>query len=335
MKVSQIVELIGIVSVSLLVPLLFKTPNIYCPYWQDVGFSFMYTTTLWLGNGAIFRVVNRKFTEYKDYVKKLILQTSFMLSYTLTMIVLLGVLIQVVIHNREIDMMILGESMKTALLVTVLVSMIYESGFLLNRWKRTIVEAERLKKQQIQSQLEALKNQISPHFLFNSLNSLASLVHEDAKTADKFIQELAKVYRYVLDQQHKELVPLKSELEFVDSYLFLHSIRFGENLHTDIKVDSRAEDVMVIPLALQMLIENAVKHNVISEDKPLTIRIYRNESHLTIENNIQRKRSTEPGAGVGHDNIVERYKFFTDDEVLIEETSDIFRVSIPIIKSKK
>ena len=148
--------------------------------------------------------------------------------------------------------------------ITIVISLFMEGRAFLNNWRKAALDAERLQKENARAQYDALKNQVNPHFLFNSLNALTQLVYEDQDKAATFIKQLSEVYRYVLDTREKELVTIDEELSFIRSYLFLQQIRFGQKLQISILVDSR--DTLLPPLALQILVENAIKHNIISED---------------------------------------------------------------------
>ena len=199
-------------------------------------------------------------------------------------------------------------------------------------WKNSLIKTESLQKQNLESHLATLKNQISPHFLFNSLNVLSALIYKDPKLAEKFINRLSLVYRYLLDNKDKEVINLDTELDFVNSYLFLLDIRFGTNLIINMNVDYNFES-MLPPMALQMLIENAIKHNIIAEQKPLTIDIMiEEESYLTIRNNLQLRSDTRRSTNVGLGNIRKRYEFLTNKEVVVRQTQDEFIVKIPLLK---
>ncbi|GCC53011.1 hypothetical protein SanaruYs_32520 [Chryseotalea sanaruensis] len=198
------------------------------------------------------------------------------------------------------------------------------------QWRKSAVDAERYQKESMTATYESLKSQVNPHFLFNSLNALTNLVYEDQDKAAKFIKQLSEVYRYVLDTRDKELVPIADELRFLESYTYLQRIRFGDKLKIENTLD--ATQSLVAPLALQMLVENAVKHNEISQDKPLTIRLYRDGNFLIVENTLQRKlNSGEASSGMGLDNITKRYQFLDSRQVQVVEDDQHFVVKIPII----
>ena len=191
---------------------------------------------------------------------------------------------------------------------------------------------KRLKKEQMASKYESLKNQVNPHFLFNSLNALTNLVYEDQDQAANFIRQLSKVYRYVLDTRAQEVVELKTEMEFIDSYLYLQKIRFDEKLKVEIDVNGY-ENRMVPPMSIQMLLENAIKHNTIAKDEPLTIQIKVEEDKVIVSNNLQKKNiPVSEISGTGINNITSRYEFLSQEKVEVLETETDFTVKLPLLK---
>lgn len=203
--------------------------------------------------------------------------------------------------------------------------------FYMNRTKKAQLEAEQFKQISIEAQFEALRNQINPHFLFNSFNVLSGLVYKDPDTSAKFIAQLSHVYRYLLYSQEKKVVALRDEMEFIRAYLFLLEIRFGENLIIKIGPLEQRE-YYIAPATLQMLIENAIKHNVVSRKAPLTIHIFEDADTLVVSNNLQLKEVKEPSTQVGLKNILSRYLFLTDREVTIREENNQFTVRIPLLE---
>ncbi len=210
-------------------------------------------------------------------------------------------------------------------------SFMHGRGFLL-AWREKAVQYEKLKTEQINTQYNSLKNQVNPHFLFNSLNALSSLVYEDQDRAVEFIRKLSEVYRYVLETKDKEIVSVQEELEFLNAYLYLQKIRFGENLIFNNTIETVVLDNYVVPISLQMLMENAIKHNVISNNKPLHVRVYNDGNYLYLENNLQEKLHKD-STGIGLQNIKDRYTLLSDKPVLISNENNIFKVAVPIIKS--
>jgi Histidine kinase len=217
-----------------------------------------------------------------------------------------------------------------SLLITFFISLFFHGRNFLFQWRQSAVDAERYQKESMVATYENLKSQVNPHFLFNSLNALTNLVYDDQEKAVKFIKQLSEVYRYVLDTRDKEVVLLEDELRFLQSYTFLQQIRFGDKLSMDINLTGL--QTMVAPLAIQMLLENAVKHNEVSEENPLHIKIYTANQFIVVENDLQKKsRLGEASVGVGLDNIIKRYKFLTDKGVEVIETTKLFTVKLPII----
>lgn len=208
--------------------------------------------------------------------------------------------------------------------------------FYMNKYKRAQVEAEQLKIQNIEARFDALRNQINPHFLFNSLNVLSSLVYKDPDTSARFIEQLSYVYRYLLFNQDQKLIPLKDELDFLNAYIFLLKIRFQENLQVNVNVAEPYRQLCVAPSTLQILIENAIKHNVVSRRDPLTIDIFAENgvspNRLVVRNNLNPKTMTENSSRLGLKNIQSRYSFLTGEDSVSIVRDDHFTVKVPLIE---
>lgn len=203
---------------------------------------------------------------------------------------------------------------------------------MLEQVKDVQLRAERLENQALKGQFEALKNQLSPHFLFNSLSILTSLIHEDAALSERFVRQLSKTYRYILDQRNQDLVLLKTELDFIRSYTFLLQIRFEQKFEVRIDVDEQLQQhYQVAPLTLQLLVENAVKHNRMSIHERLQIRIYVQDDWLLVANVLQPRDRPESSTGVGLQNIVNRYSMLTKRPVTYGEAGSEFVVSLPLL----
>jgi LytS/YehU family sensor histidine kinase len=219
-------------------------------------------------------------------------------------------------------------------LVSVLLLSI-EIGFqFFTNWKNSLVEIEQHKKENIQAQLENLRNQINPHFLFNNLSVLSSLVYKDQDKAVDFINQLSKVYRYLLDNRNHELVTVETELAFIRSYTYLLQIRFGKNIVFNFEIAEDKQHLLIPPMALQILIENAIKHNEISSELPLTITIKTDDNYLVVINNLQLRTNQEPSSQTGLANIRSRYAFFTNRSMEVLENKNIFSVKIPLLSTK-
>ncbi len=201
-------------------------------------------------------------------------------------------------------------------------------------WRAAAIQQEELKRAHLALQYQSLKDQVRPHFLFNSLSSLATLINTDSEKATQFVHKLSDVYRYVLEQRENELVPLRDDLKFLEDYVFLQKIRFGENLRVESSLDLDLNR-LVIPLSLQMLVENAIKHNEISKDHPLLITLTSTGSgHVIVKNNLKRREVSESSLGTGLENLRKQISYFSNDPLLVREEADTFIVRIPTFSGK-
>lgn len=217
-------------------------------------------------------------------------------------------------------------------LVNLLYHLINAIFFYFKEYKTTALEAEQLKSITAQAELQLIKSQVNPHFLFNNLNVLAALIMKDNKEANRFIEEFSKVYRYILSNHDKELVELKTELDFIKPYIFLLEKRFNEGLQIKINIDESQLDKLIIPASLQMLIENAIKHNVVSKNKPLLIDVHTNGNNtIVVSNNLQQKQTVENSTGIGLQNIIKRYRLVSNRHVAIDSNENNFTVALPLI----
>ena len=214
----------------------------------------------------------------------------------------------------------------------LVITLSYEAFYFFDKWKFQFRLNEQLKNQQIKTQYEVLQNQMSPHFLFNSLNTLASIIPEDSGAAVSFTEKLSEVYRYILNNKERELVSLEEELDFVKSYLFLLRMRYPDNLSFDFKVEARYYDMTIPPLTLQMLVENAIKHNVVSKTKPLHIDIYvENGKSVIVKNNLQKKEIADSSTRTGLENIRKRYDILGNKKIDVITSATNFMVAVPLI----
>lgn len=203
---------------------------------------------------------------------------------------------------------------------------------LINQKQSVQLENETLKSEALQSQLESLKNQLSPHFLFNSLTALKTLINESPDIAQDYINNLSKALRYTLQSNEKQLVSLKEEMDFTESYLFLIKLRFDTNLIVNIETSKKFSGHRLPPLIIQTLLENAVKHNEVSKRKPLTITIQTtNNPSLVVRNTIQEKITEEDGTGIGLTNLSKQFRLLLGKEINISKENNEFRVEVPLI----
>lgn len=311
--------------------LLYAAPWVrsWTTYLRIGSFTSSTWIVLWVGNSYMARVVSARFPWTKEPLKTFIVAMVATVGYTIAALyadVLLFEFVSGVRFLGDIE-----ELIWTSLVVTMIVSLFMHGRSFLNGWRMAEINSTQLQKESIRAQYDSLKSQVNPHFLFNSLNALTNLIYEDQDKAVHFVKQLSEVYRYVLDTQGKEVVPLADEMKFLGSYSFLQQIRFGDKLRIDINIDSR--DALVAPLALQMLVENAIKHNVISVDQPLMIKISGDKKNIVVENNIQKKNVLpDESKGIGLENIKRRYSFLSEHRVEVIDNGISFKVNLPMIE---
>ena len=297
------------------------------------GFSWI---ALWKGNELGATWLDYKVSWFDNPGRRFIVSILYTVLYTGMAVIVLHYFFYNLYLGYDFERTFISDWMdelKWPFTITFIISAVMHGRGFLYSWRQSAVNVEKLKREQLSSKYESLRQQVNPHFLFNSLNALTSLVHKDADLSEKFIKQLSDVYRYVLDSQDKEVVNLKEELAFTEAFIFLQQIRYGDNLKVDIDIPEKMKSLQVPPLAFQMLIENAIKHNVISDAKPLSIKVDAGVNWLTVTNKLQRRRTTnEEASGIGINNIKLRYEYLSDKEIIIEETGDHFTVKLPLLK---
>jgi len=218
-----------------------------------------------------------------------------------------------------------------SMLIAVIIALIFYAIWYYKHRQESKVKEQKIIAGTASAKFDALKNQLDPHFLFNSLNVLTSLIEEDPHQAQKFTTSLSKVYRYVLEQKNKDLVSVDEELQFAKTYVRLLKMRFEDSIIFDIPDVSADPEAKIVPLSLQLLLENAVKHNVVTSDRPLHIKVFEKDNTLVVSNNLQEKQVVKKSSGVGLQNIRQRYGLLTDRRVSIDKTASDFKVHIPIL----
>jgi two-component system, LytTR family, sensor kinase len=203
--------------------------------------------------------------------------------------------------------------------------------FIVLLWQTSLRREQRLREEKLIFQNETLKSQVNPHFLFNSLNTVSSLIQTHSEKAEQFINNLASVYRYVLENAQKDKVPLQTELDLVNRYFDLHRVRDEEKIALTIDY-SGLDNYQILPVSLQILLENAIKHNAATRENPLKISIYFEGANIVVRNNLQKKATQLKSTGIGLKNLAERVRLITGKELIIEETEDFFTVKIPLLK---
>jgi sensor histidine kinase YesM len=231
----------------------------------------------------------------------------------------------------KLDELFVAATWVMYIILTIGVNLGFFTDYFIRRWKASLVLAERLEKEKSQVQFDNLKNQLNPHFLFNALTSLNGLIFENQALASEFLQHLSKVYRYVLQNKDKNFVTLQTEIDFIENYVFLLRTRFQRGLVITFDVDASTWDRAIVPVTLQILIENALKHNIADNDLPLKIDIVSIGDYMIVSNNLQRRRQVETSNKQGLENLKSLYKFLTDRPVIIDETEERFAVKVPLL----
>ena len=298
--------------------------------------NFLFIAFIWNGNMALFKIGPfEKLSWETEPRKKILVALVVALFWPILCYYLFNIYFYEPILGYPCE---LGSKENVIFLIitvniTLLINAIMVANEFFVHWRKSKLEKEALKRITISAEFESLKNQVNPHFLFNALNTLSGLIDEEPKIASLFVQKLSSVYRYLLSQKDKEIVSLGEELEFLRSYIFLYQIRFGENFKVEIDIPSNLMHKEIVTLTLQMLFENAIKHNVISKEKPLTVSIYGKDNKLCVSNNLQAKTILTESNGIGLENIKNRYAIVSEELVEISKTASTFSVCIPLIES--
>lgn len=285
--------------------------------------NFIFTYLLYLLNFYLLRSERkRRFKWLLIIVLTLIF--ALLLSYLLTKLQL-----QFHEEKRFPGRFIMGALFRDSILA-VFVILSSQMLFLSNKQQKVALENETLLTENMKTRYVALKNQVDPHFLFNSLNTLNSLIKIDVDKAQEYVQQLSSVFRYTL--QNKEIITLNEELKFTHAYCHLMQIRYGDNLKFIYDIEERYYSYSIIPLSLQILVENAIKHNVVSNRQPLTITLSTSEGDtIKISNPVQMKKEDEKGEGIGLSNLAERYRLMWKKDIIIKENDGIFEVELPLL----
>ena len=330
---DRYIRLFGIPLVAVLVPF-----TLHPAEFLEFGFFFRKaifmsltaTLLLWEGDRQIFLIARQRYPLYAQTRNRLIFQTILILTYTVLVTAVDNYWICGHLFPSPGSLNFLAD-LQINLIPTIMLTLSYESVYFFRLWKENVQKAEMLARISLESQLAMLKSQLDPHFLFNSLNTLASMLDDNAP-ASAYLEQLADVYRYVLINREKNLVSLEEEMHFLDAYIYLNKMRFRENLQVEKQIAPAAFDRRIAPLSLQLLVENAIKHNVISKDNPLIIRIMEETpDYLIIENNIQTKSILEQSTRIGLQNLKDRYQLLTNQPIEITSDAFQFRVRIPLI----
>ena len=304
---------------------------------REIGYYVYYSLILTVINSTYFTYVNEKVKWGRLLKYRLPLSALGGIGLTMIGIVFARVTIHLFFEGRSWQSFVEGERAifyVVALLITFVVSLFFHAIYFYKRWQEKRVKEQKIIAGSASARFDALKNQLDPHFLFNSLNVLTSLIDEDPKQAQRFTTSLSKVYRYVLEQKNKDLVTVEEELAFARTYVRLLKMRFEDGLHFEIPDSVSNPEAKIVPLSLQLLLENAVKHNVVTSSRPLALKVFEEGDRLVVSNNLQEKQVIKKSSGVGLQNIQQRYRILSNRDVLIEKSESDFEVRLPILTQR-
>lgn len=330
-------RLILIPVFGIMIPLITGMINPYnFSNWQ-IKFSFLYTigiaAIIWQGNRYLHYSMRSYFDWHNKPIQKILVLLFSVGFYTIPMSILLLVGWYNFFADGKPDWDVIWQSTLIILVAVIFITHVYETVFLVKETESEMIKNEQLERAKAEAELEALKNQIDPHFIFNSLNTLSHLIEEKPGKAKQFNDNLADVYRYILQNKVRDLVLLKEELIFLQNYFSLLKIRFEEAVQLRLSIDEKETDHYLIPpISLQILVENAIKHNEFSEFQPLTITIDLKNDVLAVHNPVRRKILRKPSSKIGLQNLQERYRLITNREITVNEEENDFTVVLPVLK---
>ena len=330
-------RLILVPAFGIIIPLVTGMINTFnFSNWQ-VKLSFLYTigiaAVVWQGNRYLHFSMRSYFDWHNKPIQKILVLLFSISFYTIPVSILLLVGWYNFFGGGMVNWNIVWNSTLIILIAVVFITHVYETVFLVKETESEMIKNEQLERTKAEAELEALKNQIDPHFIFNSLNTLSHLIEEKPEKAKLFNDNLADVYRYILQNKVKRLVLLKDEIFFLQNYFSLLKIRFEKAVEMQVNIDEKEMDhYLVPPISLQILAENAFKHNEFSDAAPLVINITMSHDQLIIHNLVRKKLLRKPSSKTGLQNLQERYKLTTGKEILIKEEEKDFTVILPVLK---
>ncbi len=298
-------------------------------YLYTIGISWV----IFHGNRYLHNTLRSYFDWFNKPYHKILSLIMVIPFFTIPVSVILLVIWYHLFNNSQIDWRVIRESTSIIMLAVVFIVHIYETVFLVKEAESEMVKHSEVERAKVQAELDALKNQIDPHFMFNSLNTLSNLIERHPKKAIRFNDHLADVYRYILFNKSRDLVFLAEELKFLEDYYALMKIRFGHAIQFTFEIPTEVRDKFLIPpISLQIPAENAIKHNEFSDENPLQLSLRYNEHNsLIFSNRISFKKQIKPSSGIGLENLDNRYKLITGKSIIIDKQPDTFNVLLPIL----
>jgi sensor histidine kinase YesM len=327
--------IIGMIILGFITDYLFNNSFARYPFWEALAhwsISFSFSVINWSVMRSYFIFLRKKLPNVEQVGKRaLILLFAIVISVTTIDAIgglVIGYILDVTYYFSERYRVLLP-----IIIISVMVMAIYEAIYFYVQLKKSIREEEQAKQVVALAQLDALRNQAQPHFFFNSLNTLRDIIDQNSKEdAKQFVDKLSDVYRYILDAGDANVIPLRDELKFARAYIHIQKERFGSNLKLDWQLPETVLDRLIVPMSLQLLLENAIKHNVISRSKPLTIHISVQEDFLVVKNTIQPKSTQLPSTKLGLINIEKRHALISEKRPKVDNDGKQFNVYVPLLK---
>lgn len=286
----------------------------------------------WFINRSIMILLRKKYPDFHDNAKRI---TLFFIAIVCTILLvsfIVGMLISLIPNANYMGPDSRIKMFIPIIIITIMIMAIYEAIYFYIRLKKSVKDEEQSKQSLIQAQLDALMNQAQPHFFFNTLNTLRDIIDQNSKEeAKEFVNKLSDMYRFLLEVGNTNLISLKNELRFSKAYIHIQSERFGDNLKLNWDIPKTSLDATIVPMSLQLLLENAIKHNVISKAKPLLINVFVQDDKLIVENKMELKSTQLPSTKVGLANIEKRYTLISSKSIEIKNDGNQFMVALPLL----
>ena len=332
-------SIIGILIISFVMYYLFN-PSFDAVVLTEAVFSWgvglLFTIIDWFLNRGIMVFLRKKYPDFRDNAKRIVLFLLAIISTVVLVDIIGGILLSLIPDINYVSSISRIKTLLPIIFITIMIMAIYEAIYFYVRFKKSVIEEEQTKQAIIQSQLDALRNQAQPHFFFNTLNTLRDMIDQNSKEdAKEFVDKLSDMYRFLLEAGNANLIPLKDELKFSKAYIHIQSERFGNNLKLHWNIPEASLNSMIVPMTLQLLLENAIKHNVISKAKPLEVNINIKDNYVVVDNKIQVKSTQLPSTKIGLKNIEKRYALITKKAVKIVDNGNLFSVSLPLLKASE
>lgn len=325
---------IGIIITSFITDYLFNNSFLRSSFIEAIiqwSISLLFTIFNWLFMRMVLIWLRVKFPLFKDSLKRI----SLVFLILVTSVIFIDVIGNVVlsyVYGLNYHPLSHAQILIPIILISTMIQAIYEAIYHYIRLKKSVIEEEQAKQMIVQAQLDALRNQAQPHFLFNTLNTLRDIIDQNSKEeAKEFVDKISDVYRFILESGNADLISIRDEMKFAKSYIHIQKERFGDNLKVRWDVPEQFFNFMIVPMSLQLLLENAIKHNVISKSKPLDVEVKIQDENIVVENKIQPKSSKLPSTKLGLKNIERRYDLISDKSIHINNIGDQFVVSLPLL----